>query len=59
MNQPTYPPQPNNSSDREMKIPSLSEMIAILQNEVSKKGKDKMDKLLDRMGFMTDEDFKK
>ena len=57
MNQPTYPPQPNNSTDRELKIPSLSEMISILQHEVSKKGKDKMDKLLDRMGFLKEEDF--
>ena len=59
MSQPTYPPQPNNSTDRELKIPSLSEMIAILQHEVSKKGKDKMDKLLDSFGFMTDEHFNK
>ena len=58
MNQPTYPPQPNNSSDR-LKYPSLTELIKILQHEVSKKGKDKMDKLLDSFGFMTDEHFKK
>ena len=58
MNQPTYPPQPNNSTDR-LKYPSLTELIKMLESEVSKKGKDKMDKLLDRMGFMTDEDFNK
>ena len=58
MNQPTYPPQPNNSTDR-IKYPSLNELMKMLQSEVSKKGKDKMDKLLDRMGFMTDEDFNK
>jgi hypothetical protein len=58
MNQPTYPPQPNNSSDR-LKYPSLTELIKMLESEVSKKGKDKMDKLLDSFGFMTDEDFKK
>ena len=58
MNQPIYPPQPNNSTDR-LKYPSLTELIKMLESEVSKKGKDKMDKLLDSFGFMTDEDFKK